>query len=97
MVVLAFRRLAAFCLLLLTGAAVLPALTFFLTSIVYLLLVDIGLICGDRRRVLGFEGGDYCLHQDMRKMKAKLLAMAQYFFLWLFAVRSAEKILGPSV
>jgi hypothetical protein len=40
------------------GAAVLPALSFFLTSIVYLLLFDIGLICGELRRVIGFDGGD---------------------------------------
>jgi len=70
---------AAFCLLSLVGSAVLPALTLFLTSIVYLLLLDIGLICGERRRFIVFDGGDRRLHQVMRKTKAKLPAPEQIF------------------
>ena len=31
-----------------------------------LLLMDIGLICGERRRVIGFDGGDCRLHIDSR-------------------------------
>jgi hypothetical protein len=42
-------------------------------------LLDIGLICGERRRVIGFDGGNNRLHPDMRKMRAKLLAPAQIF------------------
>jgi hypothetical protein len=44
-----------------------------------LLLMDLGLICGERRRVIGFDGGDCRLHSNRRKMKAKLPAIAQNF------------------
>ncbi|HKQ72815.1 MAG TPA: hypothetical protein VJ810_03740 [Blastocatellia bacterium] len=74
-----FMLRATFCLSLLVGVAVLLALTLSLTSIVYLLLLDIGLICGERRRFIVFDGGDHRLHQDMRNTKAKLPAPEQIF------------------
>jgi hypothetical protein len=43
--------------------------------------LDIGLICGERRRVIGIDDGDHRLHSDRRKMKAKLPAPKQNFLL----------------
>jgi hypothetical protein len=54
-----------------------------------LLLMDIGLICGERRRVIGLDGGDFRFHSNRLEMKAELPAMAQilaYLFLRLIFI-----------
>src|SRR5690349_5608401 len=43
-----------------------------------LLLMDIGLICGERRLVIGLDGGDHRLHSNMRKIKAIAVCKCVY-------------------
>jgi hypothetical protein len=49
--------------------------------------LDFGLFFGERLRVTDSDGGDYRLPQYRRKMKAKLLAMAQFFLSARFSIK----------